>query len=172
MIQELQAQIAGLRDQLKAQNQTQRASSPSGDGEQPLVTGSGGIIPQFAKYQPSTMRRSNLDLSRQPEKSGPVFRHLGRLVCPEDGVDQFAGSSTGVHFTLSAQSKYQSVMSSQETFPEAVFSLYLLTSYPVHNQLNPAIPQVHKTSLHDMFPLSQAHYYGEIEVFFNTWSTM
>lgn len=62
--------------------------------------------------------------------TGPVVGHLGRLVLGDDNAEFFAGSTTGVHFVLSAQQQYQSAFSSREHFPECMFRLHVLQ--PTH----------------------------------------
>ncbi|PLB53492.1 hypothetical protein P170DRAFT_473353 [Aspergillus steynii IBT 23096] len=62
--------------------------------------------------------------------TGPVVGHLGRLVLGDDNAEFFAGSTTGVHFVLSAQQQYQVAFSSREHFPECMFRLHVLQ--PTH----------------------------------------
>ncbi|KAE8153959.1 fungal-specific transcription factor domain-containing protein [Aspergillus avenaceus] len=57
---------------------------------------------------------------------GPVITHLGRMVVGEGNAEFFAGSTTGVHFILSVQQKYQSVFDPGEHFPECLFRLHLM----------------------------------------------
>lgn len=52
--------------------------------------------------------------------------HLGRLVLGDDNAEFFAGSTTGVHFILSAQQQYQVAFTSREHFPECLFRLHVL----------------------------------------------
>ncbi|KAB8205731.1 hypothetical protein BDV34DRAFT_96620 [Aspergillus parasiticus] len=58
--------------------------------------------------------------------NGSVVAHLGRLVLGDGNSEFFAGSTTGVHFVLSAQQLYQTTFSSQEHFPECLFRLHIL----------------------------------------------
>ncbi|GAB1197726.1 hypothetical protein APSETT444_007029 [Aspergillus pseudonomiae] len=58
--------------------------------------------------------------------NGSVVAHLGRLVLGDGTSEFFAGSTTGVHFVLSAQQLYQTTFSSQEHFPECLFRLHIL----------------------------------------------
>lgn len=104
--------------------------------------------------------------------SGPVFKHLGRLVSSEDGVDQFAGSSTGVHFTLSAQTKYQAVFSSSETFPEPIFSLQLLgrcKSLKQSIELRRTTPNL---NLKAILSQPQSYYLTKVDRFLDSWSPL
>ena len=57
-----------------------------------------------------------------------MVAHLGRLVLGDGNSEFFAGSTTGVHFVLSAQQLYQATFSSQEHFPECLFRLHILQS--------------------------------------------
>lgn len=91
-------------------------------------------------------------------------------MCPDDGVDQFAGSSTGVHFTLSAQTTYQVLLSSKENFPEAVFSLYLLSWYPGKGEKAGSRRRSPGPTLHSVFSQPKSFYMGELNRFFATWS--
>ncbi|KAE8312831.1 hypothetical protein BDV41DRAFT_588516 [Aspergillus transmontanensis] len=58
--------------------------------------------------------------------NGSVVAHLGRLVLGDGNSEFFAGSTTGVHFVLSAQQLHQTTFSSQEHFPECLFRLHIL----------------------------------------------
>ncbi|KAH8424385.1 Zn(II)2Cys6 transcription factor [Aspergillus melleus] len=82
------------------------------------------------------LSRSNGGLAEQGEdrnpvsSTGPVVGHLGRLVLGDDNAEFFAGSTTGVHFILSAQQQYQAAFTSREHFPECLFRLHVLQ--PTH----------------------------------------
>lgn len=69
--------------------------------------------------------------------NGSVVAHLGRLVLGDGNSEFFAGSTTGVHFVLSAQQLYQTTFSSQEHFPECLFRLHILR----HKELPVALEQ-------------------------------
>ncbi|KAI9036921.1 fungal specific transcription factor domain-containing protein [Aspergillus affinis] len=95
--------------------------------------------------------RSNSGLAGQGEDrnsnstAGPVVGHLGRLVLGEDNAEFFAGSTTGVHFILSAQQQYQAAFTSREYFPECLFRLHVLQ--PTH---------IRGASTGDIFPDGRA----------------
>ncbi|KAE8341740.1 hypothetical protein BDV24DRAFT_174180 [Aspergillus arachidicola] len=73
--------------------------------------------------------------------NGSVVAHLGRLVLGDGNSEFFAGSTTGVHFVLSAQQLYQTTFSSQEHFPECLFRLHILRhkEFPVALEHNISI---------------------------------
>jgi len=128
--------------------------------------------PSSRNYVKAARRSRNDTLKSMEKGTNPVFRHLGRLICPEDGVDQFAGSSTGVHFTLSAQTTYQSKFSSHESFPESVFSLYLLS--PSLNNLRTG-QSSWKQPLPHLFEIlseTKSYYIGAVKEYFDTWFFM
>jgi hypothetical protein len=160
-IQNLEAEISALQRQLQSQAQTHQ-------GQLPISLGNVGRVAPVRKYQPISARRVANEANRQLEKlvPEPVFKHLGRLVCPENGVDQFAGSSTGVHFTLSAQTQYQCLLAPGESFPETVFSLYLLSRYSIIDSKPRSWWMSSDFSLRAMFPQSEAYYKNEMEKFF------
>lgn len=146
------------------QGQSPIADSVSAQGNEPR--------PQLAsRFQSMAARRAPIDTSRQLEKTaGPIFKHLGRLVCPDDGVDQFAGSSTGVHFALSAQTKYQCLFSSNENFPESVFRLHLLTRHQRMTEDSTSWKRLTELNLNSIFPKPKAYYVNEIDSFIQKWS--
>ncbi|KAH7348098.1 fungal-specific transcription factor domain-containing protein [Pyrenochaeta sp. MPI-SDFR-AT-0127] len=55
-----------------------------------------------------------------------VVKHMGRMVCDEVDTGRFAGSTTGVHFVLSAQDLCRSFPIWQGQFPEICYKSYLL----------------------------------------------
>jgi hypothetical protein len=59
------------------------------------------------------------------EKSALIIRHMGRLVPDCDGVERFAGSTTGVHFVLSVQQALHKERLFSEWFPENCFRMHI-----------------------------------------------
>ena len=80
---------------------------------------------------------SSFAISSEPEalitdKSVYIIKHMGRLVYDESGTGRFAGSTTGVHFVLSAQETCIQVLNYSGHFPQSCYSLHLLQ--PAINQ--------------------------------------
>jgi hypothetical protein len=71
--------------------------------------------------------------AQQPQKtngkdgSGPIMKHMGRLVHDADGYERFAGSTTGVHFILSAQQAMLKHTTATNRFPENCYRLHFLS---------------------------------------------
>lgn len=137
----------------------------------------GSSLPHSSPVQLQTASRlaaiSSLQSHIHRNVPGPVLRHLGRLVSAEDGVGQFAGSTTGVHFTLTAQQKYQELFDSSENFPEIVFSLHLL-SVPSNKGevISYAVRGYDTLYRKDWFPMRKQQYMNRIESFFERWASM
>lgn len=132
-------------------------------------------MPQHGTPSSTGRRRpaNGVRQSGRASSSGPVLTHLGRLVCGEGGVEIFAGSSTGVHFILSAQQKYQEVFSMTDSFPEAVFSLQLL--YQGESRLR-EIPgnRGPRSYFQQKYGLYQPreYYFSQIERYFELWGQL
>jgi hypothetical protein len=174
-IRRLQAEIADLRGKLQARNQLNSTSPRSDLDAFSINLQSQALAPQHGTPSSTGRRRpaDNVPQSGRASSSGPVLTHLGRLVCGEGGVEIFAGSSTGVHFILSAQQKYQEVFSMTDNFPEAVFSLQLL--YQGESRLG-EIPgnRGQRSYFQRKYGLyqPQEYYYSQIERYFELWGQL
>lgn len=81
--------------------------------------------------------------SHKRSSQGPVVGHLGRLVLGDSNAEFFAGSTTGVHFILSAQQQYQRRFESSDHFPEGVFRLHVLKVSHGRARMRPSEPGLH-----------------------------
>ncbi|KAK0115614.1 hypothetical protein ONS96_014061 [Cadophora gregata f. sp. sojae] len=160
MIQRLQKEVTELRRQVQSSNETTTT----------LNQCSSSVQEQQAHPQVTTRSAISSSVRRPPHRNtaGPITRHLGRLVSAEDGVDQFAGTTTGVHFTLTAQQKYQELFHSKENFPEVVFSLYLLPGSHAREQVQDYDENYRK----EWFPMSKQHYIHQTVLFFERWANI
>lgn len=81
--------------------------------------------------------------SHKGSSQGPVVGHLGRLVLGDSNAEFFAGSTTGVHFILSAQQQYQRRFQCPDHFPEGIFRLHILKVCHGRVQMSPSEPYLH-----------------------------
>ncbi|OBT71931.1 hypothetical protein VF21_09020 [Pseudogymnoascus sp. 05NY08] len=174
-IRRLQAEVADLRGQLQARNQLNPTSPRSDLDAFSISRQSQALVPQYGTPSSTGRRRLADDVpqTRRASSSGPVLTHLGRLVCGEGGVEIFAGSSTGVHFILSAQQKYQEAFSMTDSFPEAVFSLQLL--YQGESRLGETPENRGRRSYFQRkYGLHQPreYYFSQIERYFELWGQL
>lgn len=86
---------------------------------------------------------NSVPLSHKCSSQGPVVGHLGRLVLGDSNAEFFAGSTTGVHFILSAQQQYQRHFQSSDHFPEGVFRLHVLEVCHGSVRMRPSEPDPH-----------------------------
>ncbi|KAK1148787.1 hypothetical protein N8T08_008672 [Aspergillus melleus] len=127
VIQELHRELETARNQLQVASTRQRELDAT-------IASQAEEIERLKDVNGTS--RSNGGLAGQGEdrnpvsSPGPVVGHLGRLVLGDDNAEFFAGSTTGVHFILSAQQQYQAAFTSREHFPECLFRLHVLQ--PTH----------------------------------------
>ncbi|OGM41092.1 hypothetical protein ABOM_010421 [Aspergillus bombycis] len=118
LIQQLTQELESARDQLQL-------LSAREEGLHETITSQKKEIEQLRELV-TAPRPGGYTAHGERDSNGSVVAHLGRLVLGDGNSEFFAGSTTGVHFVLSAQQLYQTTFSSQEHFPECLFRLHIL----------------------------------------------
>lgn len=98
-----------------------------------------------------------------------VIKHMGRLVHDENGVGRFAGSTTGVHFVLSAEKECQRALNMSCGFPESCFSLFLIHLSTTNAPTTAEAPLTNSNWVSGCFTSPLAYYHGQADVFIKDW---
>ncbi|KAE8360070.1 hypothetical protein BDV27DRAFT_162012 [Aspergillus caelatus] len=121
LIKQLTQELQSARDQLQL-------LSAREEGLQETIVAQKKEIEQLRELVAAPRTAGYTQHAGEKASNGSVVAHLGRLVLGDGNSEFFAGSTTGVHFVLSAQQLYQTTFSSQEHFPECLFRLHILRS--------------------------------------------
>ncbi|KAE8402102.1 hypothetical protein BDV37DRAFT_165721 [Aspergillus pseudonomiae] len=119
LIQQLTQELESARDQLQL-------LSAREEGLRETIVSQKKEIEQLKELVTASRPGGYTQHGGERASNGSVVAHLGRLVLGDGNSEFFAGSTTGVHFVLSAQQLYQTTFSSQEHFPECLFRLHIL----------------------------------------------
>lgn len=84
-----------------------------------------------------------------------VIKHMGRLVPDAEGVERFAGSTTGVHFILSVQEALKQRGLLTAWFPENCFRMHVVSPSKINIMSSNLSPDVVAEAQQTMMSLNQ-----------------
>ncbi|KAI1840921.1 hypothetical protein JX266_012857 [Neoarthrinium moseri] len=120
-IDKLQAENEELRKLLQREqvaNAAVRSQAPKAGSSFPT---------DMASPRSNVPRGKPTSINAVADQTEPLIRHMGRLVLDCDGIERFAGSTTGVHFILSVQQTLQERGAFSGWFPDNCFRMHVMT---------------------------------------------